>query len=71
MSLAPDEIREMTVADRLKLLDEIWESLLDEPGALPLSEAQGRAIDARLEAYRLHGDQGVTWEELDRRLQAD
>jgi putative addiction module component (TIGR02574 family) len=71
MSLALDEIRGMSVAERLKLLDDIWESLLEEPEALPLSEAQAREIDRRLDAYRRHGDRGISWEELDRRLDAE
>lgn len=71
MAVVLDEIRRMSVTDRLKLLDEIWETLLEEPEALPLSEAQAREIDRRLEAYREHGDRGISWEELDRRLEAE
>ena len=69
MGLALDEIRGMSVSDRLKLLDAIWETLLEEPEALPLSDAQAREIDRRLEAYRRHGDRGIAWEELDQRLE--
>jgi putative addiction module component (TIGR02574 family) len=71
MSLALDEIREMSVAERLKLLDDIWETLQEDPDTLPLSEAQAREIDRRLEAYRQHGDRGISWEELERRLEGD
>jgi putative addiction module component (TIGR02574 family) len=70
MSLALEEIRRMSEPERLKLLDAIWETLLDE-GTLPLSEAQAQEIDRRLEAYRQHGDRGITWEELEHRLQGE
>ena len=69
MSVALDEIRRMSVAERLQLLEEIWETLREEQETLPLSEAQAREIDRRLETYRRHGDRGITWDELDRRLE--
>jgi putative addiction module component (TIGR02574 family) len=47
------------------------ESLLEEPEALPLTKAQADEIDRRLETYRQHGDRGICWEELARRLEAD
>ena len=68
MSIVLDEIRELSVAERMKLLDEIWESLLDEPELPSLSPAQMEAIDRRLEAYRQHGGRGISWEELELRL---
>ena len=61
----------MSVTDRLKLLDDIWETLLDEPEALPLTGAQVREIDRRLEAYRQQGDRGISWAEMEQRLEGE
>jgi putative addiction module component (TIGR02574 family) len=71
MSVPLNEIRRMSVPERLKLLDQIWETLLDEPEPLPLSAGQGRELDRRLEAYRRHGARGISWEEMERRLEAE
>jgi len=71
MSVAIEDIRRMSVTERLKLLDDIWESLLDDQDALPLSEAQALEIDRRRLAYQKRGDQGISWEELDQQLSAE
>jgi putative addiction module component (TIGR02574 family) len=71
MSVPLNEIRRMSVPERLKLLDQIWETLLDEPEPLPLSAAQGRELDRRLEGYRRSGDRGISWEEMERRFEAE
>jgi len=71
MSVVLDEIRQMTVTERLKLLGDIWETLLEDQEALPLSEAQSQEIDRRVAAYRQHGDRGISWEELEQRLQEE
>lgn len=52
MSVAIDEIRRMTVAERMELLDDIWETLLEEEEAIPTTEAQRQELDRRLAEYR-------------------
>lgn len=70
MSVTADAIRKMSVPERLKLLDEIWESLIEEQQALPLSDDQARELDRRLAEYRANPEIGVSWEEFRRKLRA-
>ena len=71
MSVTLDEIRRMTVTERLKLIGDVWETLLEEEEALPLSEAQAREIQRRLESYRRGPDAGISWEEFQAQLEAE
>jgi putative addiction module component (TIGR02574 family) len=58
----------MSVTERLKLLEEIWESLLEEEEAVPLTDAQRKELDRRLEEYRAHPEIAISWEEFRRQL---
>lgn len=71
VTIALDEIRQMTVTERLKLLGDIWETLMEEQAPLPLSDAETAQIDRRVEAYRQHGDRGISWDELERRFDGE
>ena len=48
MTIRIDEIRSLSVKERLRLLGEIWESLSAEPAELPLTAAQRRELDRRV-----------------------
>lgn len=47
-----EEIRKLPVEERLRLAEDIWESIRDDPDSLPLTEAQRRELDRRLAAFR-------------------
>jgi putative addiction module component (TIGR02574 family) len=51
----------LTPDERLQLAEELWESVADEPGALPLTEAQAQELDRRLAAYRQDPTAAIPW----------
>lgn len=53
----------LTPDDRVRLADELWESISDRPEALPLSAARAEELDRRLEAYRRDQNPGQPWRE--------
>lgn len=57
------DTREMTIADRLALVEEIWDTIAAAPEALPLTDEDKRLIDERLEACRRNPQAGSSWEE--------
>jgi putative addiction module component (TIGR02574 family) len=71
MSVTLTEIRQMTVPERLDLIGEMWGALVEEQAEAPLTEAQVREIDRRLEAYRRDPSRGASWEEFSQRLEAE
>jgi putative addiction module component (TIGR02574 family) len=46
-----DAIRAMSVADRLALVEEIWDSISDDPTGVPVSEAQLEQARRRVDAH--------------------
>jgi putative addiction module component (TIGR02574 family) len=61
-------IDQLTVAQRILLVEEIWDSIPDEADALPLTEAQKQDLQRRLTAYEANPKAGSNWEEVKARL---
>ena len=53
------KIQDLSLDERIKLVQDIWDSVAAEQGAIPVTEGQRRELDRRLEAYRLDGDRGL------------
>jgi putative addiction module component (TIGR02574 family) len=69
MSAIPkDEISKLSVDERLRILDDIWESLQSDPDALPLSDAQRVELDIRLAAHEADPDAAVDFDTVLSRL---
>jgi putative addiction module component (TIGR02574 family) len=66
--LDPDELRALPVAERLKLIEDLWDSIDAETAALPLPDWQRDEIDGRLDALDAGSSVGAPWEEVRRRI---
>ena len=62
------EIRKLPVAERLHLVAEIWDSILEDPDLLPVSDELVRELNARLAAHKADPTSGVPWEVIDREV---
>lgn len=61
-------IDQLSVAQRILLVEEIWESIAAEAEQVPLTEAQGQDLQRRLAAYEKDRKAGSAWEEVKARL---
>lgn len=52
------DLEQLTVDQRLQLLDEIWDSVAASPDQLPLGEDQRQDLERRLAAYATDPRQG-------------
>ncbi|MFA5892120.1 MAG: addiction module protein [Actinomycetota bacterium] len=53
MSAMPlEEIRKLPMEERLRLVEDLWESIHDESDAIPLTRAQREELERRLAAHR-------------------
>jgi putative addiction module component (TIGR02574 family) len=59
----------LSADERLSLLEEIWDSLVDAPEAVPITDAQKGDLQRRLDAYKDNPKAGSPWEEVKARLQ--
>ena len=62
------EISQLSVAERIQLAEDLWDSILAEPDKLPLTDAQTQELDRRLEEYQAASTIGSSWEEIKGRL---
>ena len=62
------DVLELSVPERIQLVEDIWDSIAVIPQPVPLTEAQRDELDRRLEDYRQHPEDGSTWDEVERRI---
>ena len=62
------EIRKLSLAERIQLLEDVWDSIADEPDAWELTEEQKDELDRRVAAYDANPQNTFTWEEVKARL---
>lgn len=62
------DISQLTVAERIQLAEDLWDSILITDEAVPLSEAQQQELDRRLEQYRQNPMLGSSWNEIKQRF---
>jgi putative addiction module component (TIGR02574 family) len=57
-------ILELPPSERLQLVEAIWDSLVETPEAIPVSEAVREELDRRLEAYYADPSSARPWSEI-------
>jgi putative addiction module component (TIGR02574 family) len=60
-------IDRLSVAERLRLVQEIWDSIAPAVEQLPLTQAQRDELDRRLAALESNPDNVIPWEEVEAR----
>ena len=71
MSLHPllkFDISELSIAERIQLAEDIWDSILEQQEELPLIQAQQQELERRLENYEKNPTNGSSWEDVKKRL---
>ena len=61
-------VLELSVPERLQLVEDIWNSIADVPEALETTEEEKRLIDDRLEAFHRNPEGGSPWGEVYARI---
>ncbi|QSV54287.1 MAG: addiction module protein [Dolichospermum sp. UKL201] len=70
MSLHPllkFDISELSIAERIQLAEDLWDSILEQQEELPLSQAQQQELERRLENYEKNPTNGSSWEDVKKR----
>jgi putative addiction module component (TIGR02574 family) len=63
------DLSHMSVAERIIVVEQIWDGIAAEQEALTLTPAQEAELDRRLESYRQSPTAGASWEEVKARIQ--
>lgn len=67
-SSLPAEIRGLPVADRLDLVERIWDSIVEDRVGFEPTEAQRSELDRRIAAHDADPDRGSSWDEVKQQL---
>ena len=52
------KLSKLPVDERIKLVEELWDSIAFDQKALPLTDEQKAELDRRLDAYEVDGNRG-------------
>lgn len=61
MNIAIADILELSVSERIQLVEDIWDSVAEAPEAVPLTEEEKAELDRRLDAYHQDPNEGSPW----------
>ena len=63
-STLTEEAKKLSVAERITLVEEIWDSIAEDNGCFELTEAQKQELDRRLDSFSRNPSQGRAWEDI-------
>ncbi len=62
------DVLQLSIDERIRLAEDIWESIAASPEPLTLTDEQRIELDRRLEDYRKHPEDGTPWELVKNRI---
>ncbi len=62
------DVLQLSVAERIRLAEDIWESIAAAPEPLELTGEQRAELDRRLDDYHQHPNDGTPWEIVKKRI---
>ena len=68
MSIRAVDIEKLDSEEKLRLIEELWESLNDDPSQVPLTPTQREELDRRLDEIDQGDDAGIPWDEVLNRI---
>jgi putative addiction module component (TIGR02574 family) len=63
------DVSHLSVAERIQLVEELWDSIAETPDAVPVTQAQRDELDQRLASYAAAPSEGKDWEQVKRAIQ--
>lgn len=59
-----EEIAQLSVAERLALVENIWDSVAKSPDEIPMTQEQCEELDRRIEEFEENPKDGIRWQDL-------
>jgi len=64
----PLDIHNLSIPQRIHLVEQIWNSIAEEEQAFELTTSQKKELDGRLATHHAVPDRGKPWEDVKKRL---
>jgi len=58
----------LSISERIQWVEDVWDSIVNVPEAVPLTEAHKKELDARLEDYHKNPSNGSPWNDIKKKL---
>lgn len=58
------QAKNLSIPDRIRLVEEIWDTIAEENEAFELTDAQRLELDRRLDAAKKNPGRGRSWDEI-------
>ena len=68
MSTLLDEIKQLDIAERIQLVEDLWDSVATRSANFPITEAQKSELDRRLAKRASEKPQGVSLDQIVQKL---
>jgi putative addiction module component (TIGR02574 family) len=62
------DMLELSIPERIKLVGDLWDTIADNPDAVPLTEEHKNILKERLAAYNENPDAGSPWNDVKKRI---
>lgn len=69
-TLVKSDILNLSVPERILLVEDIWDSVVEVPDIVPLTEEQKKELARRLDAYHTNPAEGSPWEVVRERIRS-
>ncbi|HEY2091357.1 MAG TPA: addiction module protein [Thermoanaerobaculia bacterium] len=66
-----EQILELPPSERVAIVEEIWESVVQDIRAVPLTAAQRAELEKRWVDFQQHPDEGESWDEVEKALRSE
>ena len=67
-SITLDEVLQLPVPERIRVVEAIWDSIAETPEALELTDEQRAELDRRLDSLEKNPNAGSSWAEVRDRI---
>ncbi|NOZ38784.1 MAG: addiction module protein [Planctomycetes bacterium] len=64
----PLDLSGLSIPQRVQLVEQIWDSIVDEEQAFELTSAQKKELETRIAAHRAAPNRGQSWEAVKQEL---
>ncbi|MEI7730242.1 MAG: addiction module protein [Verrucomicrobiota bacterium] len=68
--IAIDELRSLPVAERLRLVEDLWNSIAEDPNCLADSPAVVAELRARKARFMANPTSGILWQHAKKKIQS-
>lgn len=65
------QVFELTLSEKLQLLEDLWDSIAESPAQIPLLDWQVAELAQRKAAYLQNPDSGSSWEAVKQRIRGE